>query len=416
MTLSTTDIIETSPEAVGLSSRGLHRLSTRVQGYVDEKRIAGAITMVARHGQVAHFQTYGSMDEEAGKPMAADAIFRIYSMTKPIASVALMTLYEEGLFQLDDAVSKYVPEFKDLRVFAGGTADNYETRAPSREMTVRDVLCHTSGLAAGFTQTHTVVGEIYRKVGVPGIPSTGTLHDTIQALARAPLAVDPGSEWIYSMSTDVVAYLCEVLSGQSFDRFLAERILQPLGMVDTAFYVPASKLDRFAANYRPLPGGSLGHELFDAPATSQFASNGTYFSGVGGLTSTAFDYMRFAKMLANGGELDGARILGPRTVAYMATNHLPGGKDIYSMVPTHLGPASRQPGTGFGLGFAVLLNPAEAQIMGSVGEYYWSGAASTEFFISPADDLIVLFMPQLMGSLYPFRRDIRVAAYSALLD
>ncbi len=416
MTIGIADIVETYPEDVGMSSARLDRLSSLTQGHVDSKRIAGAITMVARGGKVAHFQTYGSMDEEAGKPMAADTIFRIYSMTKPIASVGLMTLYEEGRFQLDDAVSKYVPEFKGMRVYAGGPADAYQTRDPSHEPTIAEMLSHSGGIGAANVLAHPIVSYLYRQGKAAGIPANGTLKEMIANIGKVPLAVDPGSEWIYSMSTDVVAYLCEVLSGQPFDAFLRQRILEPLGMVDTAFYVPAAKLDRFAANYRPNADGSPGHELFDAPSTSQFAGNGTYFSGVGGLTSTVADYMRFAKMLAAGGEMEGVRILGPRTIAYMASNHLPGGKDIYDMSPSHTGPASRLPGTGFGLGFAVLVDPAASQTVGSKGEYYWSGAASTEFFVSPADDLVVIFMTQLMASQYPFRRELRAVTYGALTE
>jgi CubicO group peptidase (beta-lactamase class C family) len=265
-----------------------------------------------------------------------------------------------------------------------------------------------------MTAAHPIVAELYRNNGITLIPDKGTLHDFIARLEHLPLAVDPGSEWIYGMATDVVAYLCEVLSGQSFDAFLRDRIFEPLGMVDTAFYVPASKLDRLAANYRPKQDGSWGYELLDAPATSQFAGNGTYFSGVGGLTSTAADYMRFAKMLANGGELDGVRVVGPRTVAYMASNHLPGGKDIFDGA-FRMGPAARLPGT-IRSGLRGAVDPAASQTMGSKGEYYWSGAASTEFFISPADDLIVIFLTQLMGVMYPFRREIRTVTYSALVD
>jgi CubicO group peptidase (beta-lactamase class C family) len=250
---------------------------------------------------------------------------------------------------------------------------------------------------------------------VPGVTSKGTLRDTVDALARAPLACDPGTQWIYSMAPDVAGYLCEVFSGQSFDRFLQERLFDPLGMTDTAFYVDPSKLDRFAANYELAEDGN-GLQLADAPATSEFASSGTYFSGVGGLTSTGPDYMRLSKALANGGELDGERVLGRRTVEYMTRNHLPGGADLHTVSRIRAIPAQVQPGTGFGLGFAVLLDPAEAHVMGSPGEYYWWGAAGTQFFVSPRDELVVIFMTQIYFSQLPLSREIRVAAYQALTD
>src|SRR6185436_8018234 len=255
-----------------------------------------------------------------------------------------------------------------------------------------------------------VIGQIYTDRRISGIPSSGTLATQMERIANVPLERDPGTHFIYSIGTDVVARLCEVLSGQSFDRFLQERIFDPLGMADTSFYVPADKKDRLMANYRPVggvyaPGG--GYELLDAPATSNFArQDGTYFSGVGRLCSTMHDYMRFAKMLANHGSLDGERIIGPRTLDLMTQNHLPGGKDLHETAIRPVGSATQHPGTGFGLGFAVLQDPAEAQVLGTPGEYYWSGAASTHFFVSPEDDLFAIFMTQLMGAQgAPFGRD-----------
>ena len=414
------DWIEARPEEAGISSQRLETLRRVVQGWVDERLIPGAVTAVARRGKVVHFETYGSMDDEAGKAMRPDAIFRIYSMTKPIVSLALMLLYEEGKFHLDDAASKFIPEFKDLKVFAGGTADDYRIRQPEREMTVRDLLTHMSGLtfgSMGGMRAASPVGELYARAGVPGIGTTGTLADTVRKLGQLPLQADPGTEWIYGASTDIVGYLCEVLSGQTLDRFLEERILAPLGMVDTSFYVPPSQLERFAACYRPSPEGK-GYVLQDAPATSEFARpDGTYFSGVGGLQSTAHDYMRFCKMLTGRGELDGVRIIGPRTLEYMTVNHLPGGRDRADLSQPMFPGTPVQRGSGFGLGFAVLLDPAAAQVIGTPGEYYWSGAASTHFFISPKDDLAVLFLTQLMGmGPSTLGRDLRVAAYQALID
>ena len=407
------ELIEAEPEDVGLSSAGLRNVSRIAQRYVDAGKLPGAITMVARRGRVVHFETYGSMDVEAGKPMAPDTVFRMYSMTKPIASVALMTLYEEGLFQLDDAASKYIPQLKGLKVFAGGTPDRYLERESSREMTIRDLLTHTSGLTAGGD---TPVGQLYRRAELNGSSSTGTLADMIDKLSRLPLKCDPGAEWNYGISTDVVGHLCEVLSGQRLDDFLAERIFEPLSMDDTGFTVAAENVGRFAANYRFKEGDGARYELIDSPAESNYVRPRTYLSAAGGLASTAADYMRFAKMLANGGELDGRRVIGPRTLGLMTQNHLPGGADLAAM--NDAGPTeTARDGIGFGLGFAVLLDPAKAQTLGTPGEYYWGGAASTAFFVSPGEDLIAMFLTQLMpSSTYPVRRELRAAVYSAITD
>jgi CubicO group peptidase (beta-lactamase class C family) len=344
--------------------------------------------------------------------MRADTIFRFYSMTKPIASVGLMMLYEQGRFQLDDPVSRFIPELKHLKVFVNGTADNLEVRDPAREMTVRDLLMHTSGLVA--RDTASPVGELYRRAGLTGADSPFTLKDMIQKLKDIPLQVDPGSRWIYGISTDLVGYLCEVISGMPFDRFLDERILSPLGMVDTGFSVPASRVDRFAANYAPTAGDPR-YRLVDDPATSAYTRPRTYFSGSGGLVSTAADYLRFCTMLRNRGELDGVRILGPRTLQLMTLNHLPGGKDL-AMMAQNAAETQRE-GQGFGLGFAVLLDQTVAQIIGTPGEFYWGGAASTAFLVNPAEDLIMIFLTQLRpSSTYPIRRELRATIYSSIVD
>jgi CubicO group peptidase (beta-lactamase class C family) len=414
--------IEAEPEEVDVSSARLVQLTDVMKRHVEAHDIPGFATLVGRHGKVVHFETFGSMDDEARKPLSEDTIYRIYSMTKPIASVALMTLFEENRFHLDEPASKYIPELRDLKVYAGGTAQSYDVRTPSREPSIRDMLTHTPGFTS--TQTGPMTGvptQIHVDAGFRGIPLTGTLHDQMQLIATLPLEVDPGTHFIYSIGTDVVGRLCEVLSGQNFDRFLQERIFDPLGMVDTSFYVPADKTDRLAANYRPTDGiyeAGRGYELFDAPATSNFArQDGTYFSGVGGLCSTMHDYMRFTKMLANQGSLDGTSIIGPRTLDLMTVNHLPGGKDLNATTLRPVGTATMHPGTGFGLGFAVLQDPAASQVIGTPGEYYWSGAASTHFFVSPDDDLFAIFMTQLMGaSGAPFGRELRTSVYQALLD
>ena len=404
--------VEAAPEDVGMSSAGLNNLSRLVQGYLDERKLPGAISLVARRGRVVHFETYGNMDDERQKPMRADAIFRFYSMTKPIASVGLMMLYEEGRFQLDDPASRFIPELKNLKVFVGGTADDFEVREPAREMTVRDLLMHTSGLVG--RDTASPVGELYRRAGLTGADSPFTLADMIQKLKQIPLQVDPGSRWIYGISTDLVGYLCEVISGMPFDRYLDERVLGPLGMVDTGFTVPNSQVDRFAANYAPSAGVPR-YRLVDDPMTSSYTRPRTYFSGSGGLVSTAADYLRFCTMLRNGGELDGVRILGPRTLQLMTLNHLPGGKDLATMAQNAA--ETQREGQGFGLGFAVLLDQTVAQIIGTPGEFYWGGAASTAFFVNPKEDLIMIFLTQLRpSSTYPIRRELRTTIYSSIID
>lgn len=413
-TIAAPQMVEDEPEAVGLSSKRLANVSRLVQGYIDDGRLPGAISMVARHGKVVHFETYGSMYPEAGRRMQADTIFRFYSMTKPIASVGLMTLYEEARFQLDDPASKYIPEFKSLKVFASGTSDSYQVREPAREMTVRDLLMHTSGLTASGPTTP--VAQLYERAGMRGSSSDGTLADFVAKLGKLPLKCDPGAEWNYGVSTDVVGYLCELLTGLRFDHFLNERVLGPLGMKDTGFQVPASEVPRFAANYRPGEAGEPRRVLVEEPEGSPYTLPRSYLSGAGGLVSTAADYMRFCKMLANGGELDGVRILGPRTLRLMTMNHLPGGRDLAAM--NGAGPSeTARDGIGFGLGFAVLLDPAKAQIVGTPGEYYWGGAASTAFFVSPAEDLIMIFLTQLRpSSTYPVRRELRQAIYASIID
>jgi CubicO group peptidase (beta-lactamase class C family) len=404
--------IEAAPEDVGMSTAGLRNVSGLVQRYIDDGKLPGAISLVARRGKVVHFETYGNMDAERSKPMRSDTIFRFYSMTKPIASVGLMMLYEQGKFQLEDAASKFIPELQGLKVFAGGTADRYQVREAAREMTVRDLLMHTSGLVARDTQSP--VGELYRRAGFAGADSQFTLTEMVRRLSAIPLGVDPGSQWIYGISTDLVGYLCEVLTGLPFERYLEEQILGPLGMVDTSFSVPESKVDRFAANYAPR-AGTPRYRLVDDPLSSPYTRPRTYFSGSGGLVSTAADYLRFCRMLSNGGHLEGVRIIGPRTLRLMTINHLPGGKDLAAMAQT-AGETARE-GVGFGLGFAVLIDQAVAQIIGTPGEFYWGGAASTAFFVNPVEDLIMIFLTQLRpSSTYPLRRELRATIYSAITD
>jgi len=415
-------LIEAEPEEVGLSSVKLQNLTRLVQGYVDSGKIPGAITVVARRGKTVHFETYGARDSEAGAPITADTIFRLYSMTKPITSVALMTLYEEGKFQLDDPVATFIPELRDLKVYDAGTPESYTVRDPARAITVRDTLMHTTGLANGGRSTP---GRLFEAAQLPHLRGDGrlkeswTLADMIRTVARLPLQFDPGAHWSYGISTDICASLCEVISGTSFDQFLQQRIFDPLQMTDTGYVVPPSAVDRLAACYRRGRPDEASYVLTDPPGDSRYSRAKTYHSGAGGLTSTAADYLRFCKMLAGGGASegsDGARILGSRTVELMTINHLSGNRDLASMA---LGGPSEtaMEGIGFGLGFAVLLDPTVAQVIGTPGEYYWGGAASTAFFVSPKEDLILIFLTQLQPSgTYPFRRELRAATYQAIIE
>jgi CubicO group peptidase (beta-lactamase class C family) len=405
--------IEAAPEEVGLSSEGLARLRRHVQGYVDAGKFPGAISMVQRRGKVVHFETYGQRDMEAGLPVERDTIFRIYSMTKPIVSVALMTLYEEGRFQIDDPVSAYIPQFKGLKVLSGPKADS-PLREPSREMTIADLLRHTSGLVS---RTDAVLGPEYERMGLRTSESGDTLAEMIEKLATLPLKCDPGAQFNYGISTDVAGYLCEVLSGRRLDAFLGDRVLGPLGMVDTGFYVPADDVERFAACYRPGKAGEPLLVVEDRPDdSSRYTKPRTYLSGAGGMVSTASDYMRFCKMLANGGELDGRRVIGTRTLEFMTLNHLPGGRDLSQMSNGSAGETSRE-GVGFGLGFARVLDAAVLGGLSVPGEYYWGGAASTAFWITPAEDLAVVFMTQVRpSSTYPIRKELRSIIYGSIVD
>jgi CubicO group peptidase (beta-lactamase class C family) len=362
--------------------------------------------LVARRGQPVYLQRYGLCDVEAKKPVADDTIFRIYSMTKPITSVAILQLYEQGRFLLNTPVSAFIPAFKNLQVFASGDATHYETVPAQREVTFRDLLTHTAGFTYGTFGSHPV-DTMYRERA----PTTGTLAEMIEKLGTVPLLFSPGTRWNYSVATDILGYLVELIAGQPLDEYFAQHIFAPLGMVDTAFFVPPEKQARLAANYAFQEGG---FRLIDAPTTSTYLKPPTFRSGGGGLVSTAYDYWRFAQMLLNKGELNGVRILGRKTVELMTTNHMPNHGDLSSMgVPVF----SETPydGIGFGLGVSVMLDPAKAQILGSPGEFAWGGAASTAFWVDPAEEMIVILLTQLMpSSSYPVRRELRVLTYQAI--
>jgi CubicO group peptidase (beta-lactamase class C family) len=398
-----------APEAVGLSSARLREIHAVARRYVDEGKLAGVVTAIARRGRLAQLDAVGMADLEAGRPMRTDAIFRIHSMTKPIASVAAMMLWEEGRFGLDDPVSKFVPELRGLRVFAGESEDGLVLVEPEREPSVRDLLRHTSGLGAGW-HPDSPVDALYRKQGARD--RDGTLQDLVEKLARIPLHEQPGTRWRYGVSTDVLGLLIERVSGERLDAFLRRRIFEPLRMPDTGFSVPAPELPRLAASYGPAEGGGL--RLLESPAASRYASPPSFLSAGGGLVSTAMDYLRFAQMLLNGGELDGVRLLRPETVALMTRNQLPD-----SAVPIDFGfeQVPDFPGTGFGLGFSVRVDLSHPELAGSLGEYGWGGAASTRFWVAPREQLIGLVMTQLMPDFtWPIDQEVKALGYAAILD
>ena len=403
-----------SPESVGLSASRLERITRHLEErYVAPGKIAGCLSLVARRGEVAFLEAQGLMDRERAKPMTPDTLFRIYSMTKPITSVALMMLYEEGQFELSTPVHRFIPEWKNLRVYRQGRYPHFLTEPCQRPMTIKDLFVHMSGLTYGFME-RTNVDSAYRRVKVADQMNGATLKDMIEKLAEIPLEFSPGTAWNYSVSTDILGYLVEVISGQSLDVFFRERIFEPLGMSDTSFAVPPEKLDRFAANYaRQLDKKLI---LEDDPQSSPYGDEVTFFSGGGGLVSTASDYLRFCLMLQNGGELDGVRLLGPKTVELMTRNHLPKDQDLTEVSVGLFGEVEMQ-GTGFGLGFSINLGPARQGAIGSAGEYAWGGAASTIFWIDPAEELVVIFMTQLMPSrTYNFRGQLKSLVYSSIVD
>ena len=403
-----------NPDTLGLSSARLARIGDHFRRYIDAGKLAGALVLVARRGQIAYLEPLGHLETERRRPVTPDSIWRIYSMTKPITSVGLMMLYEEGQFQLDDPVHRFIPSWESLRVYVGGNYPTFKTAPAARPMSIRDLLSHTSGLTYGFME-RTNVDAAYRKLGVADQTRRGyTLQDMVDTLAELPLEFSPGTAWNYSVSTDVVGHLIEVISGQRLDVYLRERVLGPLGMRDTSFVLEDAQIPRFAANYERQGDGSL--KMIDNPEQSNYRKR-TFFSGGGGLLSTAPDYFRFASMMQNMGELDGVRILGRKTVELMTTNHLPGGQDLTELAQAGMFTETAYAGVGFGLGFSVMQSPARAQILGSPGEFAWGGAASTAFWIDPAEDLIVIFMTQLMpSSSYPLRRELRVLTYAALED
>jgi len=403
--------MDIAPSKAGFDANRLERITAHLErNYIEPGKIVGCQVLVARHGHVAYFRSLGLMDRERGLPMRDDTIFRIYSMTKPITSVALMTLYEQGYFQLNDPVHRVIPEWRDQRVWVSGEGEQMETVEPRRPVTFRDMLCHTGGLTYGATNHP--VDKAYRHAGLVRNRDR-TLRSLVEQLASVPLRYQPGERWMYSYSTDVCGYLVEALSGKPFDQYLRETIFEPLGMKDTDFYVPAEKVDRFAANYQREPDKSL--RLIDDPRQSPYLERPTFLSGGGGLASTTADYLRFCEMLRRGGELDGHRVIGSRTLQLMTRNHLPGGADLTQLAIGAFSETAYE-GVGFGLGFATTLDEVQAGTVGA-GDYYWGGAASTIFWVDPREDLVVIFMTQLMPSAtFNFRGQLKSIIYGAFDD
>ena len=397
-----------SPESIGFSSQRLNRVSKMMQCYIDKGKLAGGLTMLARHGETFHFQPYGVLDLESGAPVERDSLFRIYSMTKPITSAAVMMLYEEGRFSLDDPVGKFIPELAKLKVYDGMGETGMRLVDQKQPISIRHLLTHTSGLSYGFHQD-SPVEEMYRDADIT--PPDGTLQEMVEKLGRLPLVTQPGAKWRYSFATDVLGYLVEVASGKPFDRYLQDNILDPLGMCDTSFFAPEEKLDRLATVYGAGKGGIAP---IRNPLVDRHARPHTLFSGGGGMVSTASDYMRFCQMLLNGGILDGSRLLAPKTVEMMRSNHL---TDDLKPFAVGQSMSSDTKGCGFGLGFRVVMDIAQHGIIGSNGIYSWGGAASTVFWIDPAEELIAILLTQFMpSSHYPLRRQFQIATYQAMME
>lgn len=411
-----------APETVGLSSARLARIRPVMQSYVDSGKIAGLSTMIARRGQIVYTDQVGLMDKEAATRMRADAIFRIYSMTKPIICTALMTLYEQGKFHLFDPVSKYIPAFGQIKVLESDGKGGQKLVDPVRAMTVRDLLMHTAGLTYDFL-VDSPVGELYREARLAN-DAGRTLETLIGELARLPLAYQPGSRWHYSLSIDVLAYLIEVLAGQSLRDVLKTNLFGPLGMSDTDFGVPADKRARLVTMYGMPDIFGVGvtfpqlkkawadgyNERIDVSTTNPTDQPTHFARGGHGLFSTVSDYMRFAQMLLNGGALDGERILGRKIVELMHTNHVP-----VALLPYDIGGESYA-GYGFGLGSRVLMTVADSAVPGSVGEVGWAGAAKTYYWVDPQEELIGVLMSQYMMGFDTPDSDFRLLTYQALVD
>ncbi|CAA9318066.1 MAG: Beta-lactamase class C-like and penicillin binding proteins (PBPs) superfamily [uncultured Frankineae bacterium] len=406
--------VDEDPGAVGVDAQRLARIDARLASYVDEGRLAGWQVLVTRRGQTVHSSTCGSRDLEAGLPVEPDTLWRIYSMTKPVTAVVAMQLYEQGLLRLNDELSRYLPEFADMRVLVGGNADQPKTVPAVAPVRLWHLLSHTAGLTYAFTRS-SVLDEMYR--GAKADPLEDPDADLAQMCERwgaLPLMFEPGTAWNYSVATDVLGRVVEVVTGQTLEEAFAERVLGPLGMSDTRWWVDAEDASRLAALYVPHPGTgrALRHDAMGATALRP----PKLLSGGGGLISTAADYARFTSMLVRGGELDGVRLLGPRTLAYMTRNHLPGGGSLTTLGRGQFAETAYD-GIGFGLGFGVSVDPVATKVTATPGEFTWGGLASTAFWVDPVEQLTAHFFTQLVpSSTYPIRTELRQLVYAALVD
>ena len=393
------------PETLGLDSERLGRINRTMQGYVDQGQLSGAITVVARRGEIAHAECVGWMDLEAKKPVQLDTLYPIFSMTKPITSAALMMLYEEGHFHLFDPVSRFIPEFKDVQVYVGTVDETPELIDSEREITIHDLLTHTAGLVSDFWLDPTLT-KLAQEVGLfqPDL----TLEEFAKRLSTLPLIHQPGAAWRYGEAYEVVARLVEVISNQPFGAFLKQRILQPLGMHNTGFGIPEGQQDRLVKYYGFSETGGLVEKLEENP---RWRPSSIPRGGIG-LVSTASDYMRFAQMLLNGGELDGVRLLGRKTVQYMTRNHLP-----QDLLPMQVAPGWELPGWGYGFGFSVLMDATQSKVLGSEGLYFWDGIEGTWFWVDPMEKLIGLIMLRMEPWTWmPICYTFQVLTYQAIVD
>ena len=396
----------------GIDPARLERLSTHFDRYVADGRLPGWLVVVHRDDET-HLEWSGRRDIEADLPVEEDTLWRIYSMTKPITSVAAMMLYEEGHFELKDPVSRWLPEFADMRVFRGGAMAKVVTEPAAEPIAMWQLLTHTSGLTYGFHNAHPV-DALYREAGFEwGTPPGLDLAACCGEWSRLPLLFQPGTEWNYGVSTDVLGRVVEVISGQTLEEFLTARVLGPLGMVATGFHAPEADRGRLAALYTPDP--ETGRAT-PSPMSVAATRSPDCLSGGGGLVSTAADYLRFTRMLLGGGELDGVRLLSPRTIRLMASNHLPGHADLEAF-GRPLFAETTFDGVGFGLGFSVVEDPVAARYPSSRGEFAWGGAASTAFWVDPAERMVVIFFTQLLpSSTYPIRSQLHQLVHQALID
>ncbi len=397
--------------AAGMDEARLERITEHfTRSYMEPGKLAGCQVLVSRHGHVAYQRNFGTLVAGDDRPVTDDSIWRIYSMTKPITSVALMSLYERGLFKLTDPVYRFLPEWRDQRVGMVNDDGSLQLVEPDRPVQMRDVLTHTAGLSYGWDPSHPV-DKLYGETGIRG--ENVDLEGLAKLLGDLPLKFHPGTAWHYSLATDVCGRLVEVLGDRPFDAFLQEHIFDPLGMVDTGFTVPDSSVDRLTANHARQPDKSL--VVTDDPYDSIYRQQRTFLSGGGGLVSTMGDYARFCEMLWRGGELDGQRVLGAETLRFMTRNHLPGGAAMSDIAVGTLGDVGYE-GIGFGLGFATTLDPVVAGVIGSAGDFYWGGAASTIFWVDPCQDLFVIFMVQLTPSgTFDFRSQLKALVYPTIV-